>query len=189
MIKRRPSTKFVTGIITFVNGRIWEPHSFDGYDTPLYTATLLIPKDQSKTNEGMKVALDTAIKNGQSKHRGKFGKVAKINLPIHDGDAEEMDERFRGCWVVNAASTIPPIIWDNNLYPITDRADVQPGCKIRVSLIMFAYTGKTGHKTGVGCKLCNIQKAFTRNDYEVLSDVNFEQFAEEFTRVFLMEET
>lgn len=186
MIQRRPSTKFITGIVTYVNGRIWEPQEFDGYKVSLYTATILIPKDQAKTNEGMRVALDTALINGQSLHRGKFGKTARANIPIHDGDEETMDERFHGYWVVNAASLSPPIVWDNMIMPITDSTLVQPGCKIRASLTFFAYKGYGVHRSGIGCMLGNIQKAFTRNDYEVLPDIDYDQFAEEFTRIFLM---
>lgn len=185
MIQNKPSTKFITGIVTFVNGRIWEPQLFDGYDTPLYTATILIPKDQAKTNEGMQIALDTAVINGQSLHRGRFAKAARANTPIHDGDAEGMHECFRGCWLVNAASITSPAVWDNSVMPITDREIVQPGCKVRVSLTLFAYTKDERHDTGVGCMLGNIQKAFTRNDYEVLPDIDYSQFEEEFTRIFL----
>ena len=186
MIQKKPSTKFITGIVTLLNSRIWEPHLFDSYDTPLYTATLLIPKDQAKTNEGMKIALETAVINGQALHRGGFRKKAMANTTIHDGDATGMNEIFRGCWVLNAATPTTPAIWDNTLYPITERNLVQSGCKIRVSLIMFSYVGDQTHPTGVGCLLCNIQKAFTRNEYEVLPDVDFDKFTENFTRVFLM---
>lgn len=186
MIQRRPSTKFITGIVTFANARIWEPHVFDGCEFPVYTASILIPKSQIQTNEGMNIALNTALTNGQSLHRGKFGKAAKANLPLHDGDAEGMDEQFRGCWVINAASFTPPKIWDNTIMPITDSSLVQPGCKVRVSLTFFAYKGNGTHRTGIGCMLGNIQKAFTRNNYEVLPDIDFDKFAEEFTRIFLM---
>jgi len=184
VIQNRVSTKFITGIVTFVNGRIWEPQLLEGYDIPLYTMTILIPKAQVKTNKAMQKALETAIINGQSLHRGKFAKSARLNTPIHDGDAEGAHDCFRGCWIVNAANTIAPAIWDNSLMPITDRDLVQPGCKVRVSLTLFAYIKDDKHKTGVGCVLGNIQKVFTRNDYKILPDIDYEQFVEEFTRVF-----
>lgn len=185
MIKKRISTKFVTGIVTYVNGRIWEPQHFEGYEEPLYTATILIPKDLVKTNEGMNTALESAILNGQSLHRGKFADIVKKNLPIHDGDDENMDEIFRGCWLVNASSVTAPKIFDRAVLPITDCNLLKQGCKVRVSLTFFTHLKNGKHNTGVGCMLGNIQKAFTGNDYEILPDVDYDIFEEEFTRIFL----
>lgn len=189
MIYRSPSTKIITDVVTFANARIWEPQIILEDKPPIYTASVIIPKSMVKTNEGLNTAIETAIRMGVSLHRGKFGKSAKNNLPIFDGDSEELDEIFSGSWVVNAATLTAPIVYDNVVTPITDCSLLQPGCKVRVVLNFFSYTKRPGHGTGVGCMLGNIQKAFTRNDYQVLTDKNFDLFTENFTRIFLKEDS
>lgn len=187
MLYRSPATKVITDIVTFTNARIWEPQIIVDGLPPLYTISVIMPKSMVKTKDGMDTAIDTAIREGASMHRGKFANAAKRNLPIFDGDSEEMSEIFRGCWVINAASLTPPTIVDNRVYPITDPSLFQPGCKARVVLTFFTYTKGKGRNTGVGCMLGNIQKAFTRNDYERLPDTDFDLCTEHFTRIYLKE--
>ena len=181
MLYKSKPTKVVTGLVTFTNGRIWEPETING--NHIYTASILLPKNDIRTNEGVNMAIDNAIQIGQSIHRGHFGNFVRKNLPIHDGDTETVDSQLNGYWIINAGSFTAPQIVDNRVLTITDPTLVKPGCKIRVSLTFFTYLKNDFVPSGVGCMLGNIQKAFTRNDYKILPDIDYENYLEEFSRI------
>ena len=184
---RNPATKVITDLVTFTNARIWEPQIILEDKPPLYTASVIIPKSLIRTNDALNLAVEVAIRNGATLYGAWQAKAAKKNLPIIDGDNEDVEEIFRGNWVVNAASLTAPKIYDNSVYPITDSSLFQPGCKARVVLEFFSYPKGESFSAGVGCMLGNIQKAFTRNDYERLSDTDFDLCTEHFTRIYLKE--
>lgn len=188
MTYSRQTTKTVTNIVTFTNGFIWEPNLKLANTTPVYSASILIPKTDIKTNEGIDFAIKTATRVGKWKYGARFY-VPKKMIPIHDGDDENLSEMFQGCWILNASSLTPPKIFDNHVLPIKDASLIKPGCKIRVSLDFFPYYDKRNTILGMGCKLGNIQKAFTGNDYAILPNVNFDDFSSEFLRIFYADET
>lgn len=188
MLKVKPTNKIVTSVVTFTNARIWEPEMILPGKEPLYTASILIPKTDEKVINGINIAVSGAIKLGSLKNTGKFAVEAKKNIPIYDGDDEKFDEMFRGYLIVNAASKIPPQIFDVNVFPITDSSLVQPGFKARFSMSFVAYK-KSKEDIGVACVLGNIQKAYSQTDEQVLPDANYDDFSKDFLRIFNLDET
>ena len=80
-----------------------------------------------------------------------------MKLPLRDGDAERPeDEVYKDCYFVNANSTTPPQIVDQQVQPILDQNEVYSGCYARVAVTFYAFNSN-GNK-GIACGLGNIQK-------------------------------
>lgn len=177
------AVKVVTGIVTIANAHIWEPTVIDG-SPPMYTATIIIPKDEPKTITGIRTAVENAVREGNLKFQGSyFGKTARKNTPILDGDAKGMSDIFKNCWVVNASTFDIPSVVDHRVFPITDHTLVCSGSKVRVSLTFYPYAN--GKVKGIGCMLGNIQKALLVNKVEPLPLTQFDTFSEEFLHILL----
>lgn len=181
MEERKRMTKVVTGIVTLINAHIWQPVSINSL-TPIYTATIIIPKSDTKTMEGINMAIDNILHVGSCKHRRNYMRKAVNNLPLIDGDAEGMAEVFKNAYIINAASITPPIVYDYKVHPISEVGSIGSGSKVRVSLAMYSYM-KNGI-AGVGCKLGNIQQAGSERNKIVSPDTNFEKFILDFIRIF-----
>lgn len=149
------STKVVTGVVRLSYAHVWEPASING-SNPKFSASLIIPKSDTKTIEAINAAVDAAIKEGVAKFGGKTPNKAALKLPLRDGDLERDDEAYKDAFFVNANSTTAPQIVDRAVQPILDRAEVYSGCYVRVSLTFYAFSAN-GNK-GVACGLGNIQK-------------------------------
>ena len=181
MDERKRMTMVVTGIVTLINAHIWEPTVINEH-SPLYTATLIIPKSERKTIDGIKLAINNALQVGSFLHRGGYKDKAVNNIPLIDGDSEGMPQLFKNCYIINAASSTPPQIYDYKVFPITDPNSVSSGSKVRVSLVMYSY-----HKNsiaGVGCCLKNIQLAGSERNKIKYPDTYFDAFIKDFVRIF-----
>ena len=66
------------------------------------------------------------------------------------------DEVYKDCYFVNANSTTPPQIVDQQVQPILDQNEVYSGCYARVAVTFYAFNSN-GNK-GIACGLGNIQK-------------------------------
>lgn len=181
IMDRRFPTKVVTGIVTIINAHIWEPYNLKN-TCPVYTVTLLIPKEDTKTLNGINIAIDNAIKLGASQHRGRYAQAAKRNIPLHDGDAEHMNPRFHGHMILNAASITQPAVFDTQLYPASDRDFLYSGCCARVSLTFFPIRNE--QYSGIGCALGNFQRINARENPTLLHDIDFDLFVGEYMRIF-----
>ena len=177
--------KVVTGAVRILNARIWEPIELNGA-VPLYTATLLIPKDDEKTVAGIRAAMDAVVKDGLRKG-GVFHRKANIDLPLRNGDYLPPNEIFRDCYYLNASSMDAPQVVDYQVNPITYRESFFSGCMARAALTFYPYWINQ-KKYGVGCRLGNIQKAYSWEQFEELSDISFEKCAEDFTRIFYLKD-
>ena len=154
------ATKVVTGPETRLSyAHIWEPKTNNGSD-PKYSVSLIIPKNDTKTVDAIKLAIKAAYDEGLSKLKGN-GKTAPaisaIKQPLRDGDAERPDaEAYAGCFFMNASSKNQPQIVDKQVQPILDQSEVYSGCYGRVSVNIYAFNSN-GNK-GIACGLGNIQK-------------------------------
>lgn len=148
-------TKVVTGTVRLSYANVWEPKSING-GTEKYSVSLIIPKSDKKTLDAINKAVDAAIEEGIGKFGGKKPNKAAIKLPLRDGDAERDDEAYKNAFFLNANSTTPPQIVDQNVNPILDRSEVYSGVYARVSINFYAFNSN-GNK-GVACGLGNIQK-------------------------------
>lgn len=136
---------------------VWEPKAI-GDSEPKYSASLIIPKSDTKTIEEIEQAIQKAIDEGVAKKfEGKRPKDAVLKLPLRDGDRErDEDAAYADSMFLNASSKDAPGIVDRRAKPIMDRDEVYSGCYINVSISLypFNYQGKKGIAAGLG----NIQK-------------------------------
>ncbi len=109
MSAQKANTKVVTGVVRLSYEHVWEPASING-SNPKYSASLIIPKSDTKTIAAINAAVDAAIKDGAAKFGGKIPPKGALKLPLRDGDAERDDEAYKGAYFVNANSTTAPQI-------------------------------------------------------------------------------
>lgn len=147
-------TKVVTGKVRFSYANVWEPKSINGGDEK-YSVSLIISKDDTKTINDIKTAIEAAKQEGKAKFGGKI--PANLKLPLRDGDIDRPeDEAYKNSYFVNANSKDKPSIVDKNVKPIMDQDEVYSGCYGRASITFYAFN-QNGNK-GVACGLGNIQK-------------------------------
>ncbi len=148
-------TRVVTGEIRFSYAHLFEPQSING-SKPKYSLSVLIPKTDTATITAIEKAIDAAIDAGVAKFGGKRPAKAALKLPLRDGDVERDDEAYKGCFFLNANTTTPPQVVDENLQPILSAAEVYSGCYGRASLNFYAFN--TNGNRGIAVGLGNVQK-------------------------------
>lgn len=148
-------TRVVIGEIRFSYAHLFEPKSING-SKPKYSLSVLIPKTDTATITAIEKAIDAAIDAGVAKFGGKRPAKAALKLPLRDGDVERDDEAYKGCFFLNANTTTPPQVVDENLQPILSAAEVYSGCYGRVSLNFYAFN--TNGNRGIAVGLGNVQK-------------------------------
>ena len=148
-------TRVVTGEVRLSYAHLFEPQSIQR-SKPKYSVSLIIPKSDRETIGKIERAIDAAIEAGTAKFGGKRPNKAALKLPLRDGDTERDDEAYAGCFFVNANSTLPPEVVDQDLNPVLSPAEVYSGCYARVSLSFYAFN--TNGNRGIACGLGNVQK-------------------------------
>ena len=150
-------TKVTTGKVRLSYANLNEPKSINGGEAK-YSASIIIPKNDTKTIDAINAAVDSAIQDGIGKFGGKAPNKAAIKLPLRDGDVErEGDEAYANSYFLNANSKTKPGIVDYpNCNEILDTAEIYSGIYARVSLSFYAFNSN-GNK-GVAVGLQNVQK-------------------------------
>ena len=151
--------KVITGVCRLSYANIWQAKSING-GAPKYSASVLIPKSDTKTVAKVKAAIQAAYEEGEGKLKGN-GKtapsLASLKTPLRDGDTERPDdEAYAGHWFINANSNAAPGVVDANREPIYDTSEIYSGVYARVSLSFYAFNSN-GNR-GIACALQNIQK-------------------------------
>ena len=151
--------KVITGVCRLSYANIWQAKSING-GAPKYSASILIPKSETKTLAKVKAAIQAAYEEGEGKLKGN-GKtapsLASLKTPLRDGDTERPDdEAYAGHWFINANSNTAPGVVDANREPIYDTSEIYSGVYARVSLSFYAFNSN-GNR-GIACALQNIQK-------------------------------
>ena len=151
--------KVITGVCRLSYANIWQAKSING-GAPKYSASVLIPKSDTKTVAKVKAAIQAAYEEGEGKLKGN-GKtapsLASLKTPFRDGDTERPDdEAYAGHWFINANSNTAPGVVDANREPIYDTSEIYSGVYVRVSLSFYAFNSN-GNR-GIACALQNIQK-------------------------------
>lgn len=151
------STKVVTGKVRFCYVKVFEAVAMSEGDTPKYSICIVIPKNDTKTLEAIKKAIEAAKQAGKAKIADKSGKIpSTIKLPLRDGDEERGDDpAFENAYFINASSTRRPTIVDKALNPIMDKEEFYSGCYGRASINFYAFNVQS---KGIACGLNNLQK-------------------------------
>lgn len=152
-------TKVITGVCTFSYLNCWEPKAIEG-GKPKYSVSLIIPKSDTRTVEKIRVAIQAAYEEGQSKLKGNGKSVpalSAIRTPLRDGDKDRPnDEAYKNSWFINANSDNAPDIVDADRQPILTRSEMYSGVKGRASINLYAYN--VNGNRGIGCGLNHLQK-------------------------------
>lgn len=147
-------SKVVTGKVRFSYLNAFEPRAVEG-GTPKYSVSLIIPKNDKKTLNEIKAAIETAKKEGAAKFGGKV--PPNLKTPLRDGDVERPDDPvYADSYFINANSTRPPGIVDENLKPLISEFDLYSGCYGRAAIVFYPYN--TSGNRGIACGLQNLQK-------------------------------
>ena len=150
-------TKVVTGLDTRLSYvHFLEPAAPRGGGKEKYSASVIIPKSDTKTIEQIEAAIQNAIKSHLEKFGGKMPNMNAIKTPLRDGDTERDDEAYRDSYFLNANSISKPQIVDRHLQPILDPDEIYSGMYARVSLSFYAFN--VNGNRGVACGLGNVQK-------------------------------
>lgn len=132
----------------------WEPDSVNGGD-PKYSVSAIIQKNDTKTVNAIKKAIERAKQESMSKWGGKI--PPNLKTPLRDGDIDRPDdEAYAGCYFLNANSRQAPQVVDANVQPILDQSEVYSGCYGKISVTFYGYNSN-GNR-GIAAGLGNIQK-------------------------------
>lgn len=153
-------TKVITGPKTrFSYLNVISPKSING-SSPKYSVSLIISKDDTKTLNAIKNAIQTAYEEGASKLKGNTKVVPSLQTlktPLRDGDLEKPGEpAYENCYFLNANSANKPGIVDANRQEIIDINEIYSGIYGRASITFYAYNA-SGNR-GIACGLNHLQK-------------------------------
>ena len=159
-VKQNP-TKVITGKNTrWSYANVWEAKVNAEGQTPKFSVSLIIPKDDVATIAKIKAAIKAAYDEGQSKLKGNAKTVPALNLiknPLRDGDVERPDdEAYANSYFINANSVTAPGIVDADCNPILTHSEVYSGVYGRASISFYAFNSN-GNR-GIACGLNNLQK-------------------------------
>ncbi|MCI9141862.1 MAG: DUF2815 family protein [Lachnospiraceae bacterium] len=149
-----------TGKVRASYVHIFQPRVPDNGGEPKYSVTLLIPKTDTATINGIYGEIERAKQEGAQKvFNGSIPPQCRI--PLYDGDGyrpsgEAFGEECRGCMVITASAKQQPVVVGLDMQNILNPADVYSGCYIRANINFFAYNSN-GNK-GIGCGLNAVQK-------------------------------
>jgi len=155
------STTIVTGRRTRLSyANLFEPKGFDG-SKPVYSASLIIPKDDKKTVDAINAAIRAAYENGLYKLRGNNKNtpaLEDINLPLNDGDKKRPgDAAYANSWYINAKNSEQPRLFDMDGEEVMSRSEIYSGCYARCKISFYVYN-RNGNK-GIACSLQGLRKA------------------------------
>jgi hypothetical protein len=153
--KKKPDNKVVIGPVRLSYLHVFEPKSFKGQPAK-YSASLIIPKDETKIIAEVQKAIEAAKEMGKTNKWG--GKIPKkLWNPLRDGDTErEGNQPYEGAFFLTAHSDTRPGVVDKKVKPIIDQTEFYSGCWGFVSLSFFPYSANGSDGIGVG--LNHLQK-------------------------------
>ena len=155
------SSTVITGRRTRLSyANLFEPRGFDG-SKPVYSASLIIPKDDAKTLEAIRAAIQYTYDNGLYKLRGN-GKntpaLEDINLPLNDGDRKRPnDPAYANAYYLNAKNPEQPALFGMDGEEVMSRSELYSGCYARCKITFYVYN-RNGNK-GIACSLQGLRKA------------------------------
>jgi len=159
MAKTSDPTRVTTGIVRLSYANLNQPKSINGGDAK-YSASILIPKSDTRTLELVEAAVKSAYEDGAGKLRGKSKSVPALKtlkLPLRDGDEERPDdEAYQDHFFLNASNKEQPDCVDRNRQEIIDPSELYSGIYARVRLNFYAFNAE-GNR-GIAVSLNGVQK-------------------------------
>lgn len=148
-------TKVVIGKVRLSYVNVFQARTIGDDESAKYSVSIIIDKEDKKTIDKIKAAVEAAKQEGKGKWGGKIPK--NLKLPLRDGDTDrEDDEAYAGKLFFNASSKYKPEVIDRYKQPITDPDELYSGCYAYVSINFYPYDFN-GSK-GVAAGLNNIMK-------------------------------
>jgi len=155
------STTMITGPrVRLSYAQLFDPKSFDG-SKPVYSASLIIAKDDKHTLDKIHAAIKAAYDAGGSKLRGTGRSIPtmdEIHLPLNDGDKKRPnDPAYAGSYYLNAKNQEQPKLFGIDGEEVMSRQDIYSGCYARCKLQFYCYN-RSGNK-GIAVSLLGLRKA------------------------------
>lgn len=153
---------------------LFKPNQVKPTDKAKYSITMLYPKDSDLMGQAPPVAngdgtftpgparsLKEVIKNAKIAEFGpKENWPEGLESPVTDGDDPKFKDKdgYKGHWVIKATTSEDqrPSVVGPDMKPITNPADIYPGCYARAYI--YAYVWEYMGKQGVGFILDHVQK-------------------------------
>ena len=155
------SATVITGRRTRLSyANLYEPKGFEG-GQPMYSASLIIPKDDKRTLDLIRSAIKAAYENGSYKLRGNGRSVpplSEINLPLIDGDRKRPDDpAYENAYYINAKNQDQPKLFGLDGEEVMSRSDLYSGCYARCKIQFYCYN-RNGNK-GIAASLLGLRKS------------------------------
>lgn len=145
-------TKVVTSKVRFCYCNVFKARAMNEGDTPKYSVSILIPKENTKLIGRIEEAFKAALAQGKEKFGAKF----KAKSPLKDGDIDRPDDpNYEGMMFLNANSSRKPTIVDSEMEEIIDPDGFYSGCYGRASVNLYPFQIPTNKGVAVG--LNNLQ--------------------------------
>lgn len=161
---KRNGTKVTTGQARLSYAHLLEPKAIEEGQTPKYSVSIIIPKDDKETLTLIKEAINQAKEEGKAKLGGKI--PASLKIPIRDGDEERPDDdAYANSYFINANSTKKPKVLEFikktadgkiKAQPIDTEDDIYSGMYGQVSINFYAFN--TAGNKGIAAGLGNVLK-------------------------------
>jgi hypothetical protein len=148
---------------------VFKPQAPKPGDKLKYSITMLFPKDSDLMGlspDNKPRGLKEVIKNAKTLEFGPKENWPKdLESPVIDGDDPKFADKpgYKGHWVIKATTNEnqKPGVVDRQMTPITDQADLYPGCYARAYVFAYIWyypNREKPMKKGVGFILDHVQK-------------------------------
>lgn len=170
---KNPATRVITSEVRFSFCHLAEPYSYadDGQQTPKYSISMIIRKDDTHTLEAIKKNYEEAIQRGIEKFGESFRrKATPLVRPVGSDSGLlvdcDKDERYEGdadyknCYILQAKSITPAPVYavetgKRALSAEEIKSIVYSGCYGKVLFNFYPYNNR---KMGIACGLDSVLK-------------------------------
>lgn len=145
---------------------LWKPQAYKN-SAPMYSASLMIPKDDAEMVKMTLDAIDNAKQKAVSTGIVTADKMGSLISPVRDGDKEfasgDRPKEFQGHWFVNARSAVQPSLIDKYGEKIKDPEVLYPGAEYHVSVAFYV---PKEYNIRVACALNHVLKYADRERWD-----------------------
>ena len=141
---------------------IFAARQYKGQGTPKYSVTVIVPRDHPQLNELQAGMVEAAAAKWGAKAQETLAALkAGDRLAVHDGDAKQGREEYKGKLFVNASNDRPFLILGSGpdgRGPVSETdGKFYNGCRVNIGLSFWAQDNDFGRR--INCTLTGIQFA------------------------------